>query len=50
MSEECNHAFAITALACQLFSCMDSKELSILAADLVQLSDTLTAMLARKAE
>ena len=44
---ECNSAFSITAIACQLFKCMDADELSLLSADLMQLADTLVAMLAR---
>lgn len=44
---ECNSALSITAIACQLFKCMDAGELSVLSADLMQLADTLVAMLAR---
>ena len=45
---ECNTALSITTIACQLFKCMDADELSILSADLIQLADTLAAMLVRK--
>ena len=44
---ECSSAIGITAIACQLMKCMEPDELSVLSADLVQLADTLTAMLTR---
>lgn len=47
MNNECSCALAITAIACQLFENIDHDELGILAADLVQLADTLVAMLTR---
>lgn len=43
----CNHAAFITAVACNLFNSCSTEELSLLAADLVQLADTLSAMLVR---
>ena len=48
MKNECSTAMMITTIACQLYNCMDHDELSLLAVDLVQLSDTLVAMLARE--
>lgn len=44
---ECNHSLFLTSIACQLFKCMTPDEIALLAADLVQLGDTLAAMLAR---
>lgn len=44
---ECNNAIYITTIACQLFKCLSPDDLALLSADLVQLGDTLAAMLAR---
>ena len=44
---ECKSAAAITAIACKLFECMGKEEFAILSADLMQLADTITAMLVR---
>ncbi len=43
----CTNAFYITSLACNLFQCLSEDEAAVLAADLVQLGDTLAAMQAR---
>lgn len=43
----CENAAYITAIACQLYKCMDTDSLALLASDLVQLADTLAAMIVR---
>lgn len=43
----CVASFYITSVACALFECLPEDELNVLAADLMELSDTLTAMQAR---
>lgn len=48
MNNECTNALTITAIACKLFKCMDHDELLLLSVDLIQLADTIAAMLARK--
>lgn len=45
--KECCCSTVITAVACELFRCMDTDELSLLSADLIQLADTIAAMLVR---
>ncbi|MGN0242943.1 MAG: DUF6774 domain-containing protein [Lachnospiraceae bacterium] len=41
----CEKAAFITGLACRLFQCSTREELEVLAVDLVQLADTIAAML-----
>ena len=44
--DPCARAMAISALACELFSELGAEEALLLAADLVQLGDTLAAIAA----
>lgn len=44
----CSDAAAVTAAACILSQCLSDDELAVLAADLVMLSDTLSAIAVRK--
>ena len=45
----CSNLYLLSALACQLSSCLSDEELSVLAADLVVLSDMLANIIARNA-
>ena len=44
----CKSASLITALACEIFNSSTSEEVEILAAQLVQLGDTLTTMITQQ--
>lgn len=44
----CNHLYLLSTIACRLADCLSKEELSIVAADLVVLSDMLGNILARQ--
>ncbi len=48
MNNACTNLFFLSSLACKLSECLSADELSVLAADLVALSDMINAILARQ--
>lgn len=48
MNNACTNLFFLSSLACKLSECLSVDELSVLAADLVALSDMINAILARQ--
>ncbi|MBQ8803461.1 MAG: hypothetical protein IJZ53_07510 [Tyzzerella sp.] len=44
----CTNLYFLSTIACKLSECLSDEELSILAADLVALSDMINAILARQ--
>ncbi|MGN0131501.1 MAG: DUF6774 domain-containing protein [Lachnospiraceae bacterium] len=48
MNDCCSSLFFLSAVACRLTDCLEEDELTILAADLMTLSDMITALLARQ--
>jgi hypothetical protein len=45
--KECSHLYALTTLACALSECLSEDQMTLLAADLVVLSDQLANIVAR---
>lgn len=48
--ESCTNLYLLASVACQLAECLDQKQLEILAADLVVLSDMLANLALKKVE
>ncbi len=46
--ENCSNLFYLSAIACKLAECLPEKELAVLSADLVTLSDMLANLIAHQ--